>query len=838
MIYFCAQKVRRARVLLHAGLNGIDFLEVDPDAPTQLLVVFLKSDGLAQLDPAEFVITGGETVTGIVANSLSSTADAPNRVIVTVSAAGDFSDYTLLLRRLAGANESGDPPFEGPPDGFDPALARIDFSFKAGCPTIGDCKVDNCCPSPVPSAPDINYLAKDFQGIRQVMLDRMWTLLPDWTEQHAADPGIAIVEALAYVADHLSYRQDAIGTEAYLGTARSRVSLRRHARLVDYTVADGSCAHAWLQIRLENDDTGAQTEAALRVPAGTEVYSRAAGVSARVAPDTREAETLARNASTVFTTLVDLDCFAAHDAMPFHTWSDADCCLPAGATEATLVGTYANLHPGDVLIFEEIRGPQTGQSEDADATHRWAVRLNAVRSTDHLGQALVDQIEQTAVTHIGWSAADALPYPLCISASHDGGLNKVTHENVSVARGNVVIARHGMRIPHPEPLEPVQAAAPAPVGNPAGYCCGAPEAPAPLPRYFPVLASQPLSFAAPYDASAPASAVTTPPPPVPGANTHVVPLISLVDDHNETWMPIPTLLGQTEPGHRFVVEIERDGRAFLRFGDDQLGVAPLGGTTFLAGYWIGNGSAGNVGRDALAHIVSGDAAIQGVRNPLAAAGGVDAETMEHIRQAAPVAFRAQMRAVTEDDYGEVALRDARIKAARGTFRWTGSWRTTFVSLEPAVGQIADDALIEDTLTRLDLFRMAGTDLEVEAAVIVGLKIVLHVCVDSQHFRTDVYRALTRVLISGDACNGSSGLLAAVNFSLGQTVYMSPLIAAAQAVDGVTSVNALAFQRLDDPLSDAVASGYITMNRLELASVANDPSRLDRGYLTLTMDGGK
>jgi hypothetical protein len=55
---------------------------------------------------------------------------------------------------------------------------------------------------------------------------------------------------------------------------------------------------------------------------------------------------------------------------------------------------------------------------------------------------------------------------------------------------------------------------------------------------------------------------------------------------------------------------------------------------------------------------------------------------------------------------------------------------------------------------------------------------------------------------------------------------------------VTSVTAWSYQRLEYPLSDAVASGYITMNRLELASVANDPSRLDRGYLTLTMDGGK
>jgi hypothetical protein len=48
---------------------------------------------------------------------------------------------------------------------------------------------------------------------------------------------VALVETLAYVGDHLSYTQDAVATEAYLGTARRRTSLRRHARLLDYRAA-------------------------------------------------------------------------------------------------------------------------------------------------------------------------------------------------------------------------------------------------------------------------------------------------------------------------------------------------------------------------------------------------------------------------------------------------------------------------------------------------------------------------------------------------------------------------------------------------------------------------
>ena len=41
------------------------------------------------------------------------------------------------------------------------------------------------------------------------------------------DRGFTLVELLAYAGDQLSYYQDAVATEAYLGTARRRVSARR-----------------------------------------------------------------------------------------------------------------------------------------------------------------------------------------------------------------------------------------------------------------------------------------------------------------------------------------------------------------------------------------------------------------------------------------------------------------------------------------------------------------------------------------------------------------------------------------------------------------------------------
>ena len=52
--------------------------------------------------------------------------------------------------------------------------------------------------------------------------------MPHWKERSPADLMVTLSEALAFRADEIAYFQDAVATEAYLGTARQRVSVRRH----------------------------------------------------------------------------------------------------------------------------------------------------------------------------------------------------------------------------------------------------------------------------------------------------------------------------------------------------------------------------------------------------------------------------------------------------------------------------------------------------------------------------------------------------------------------------------------------------------------------------------
>jgi hypothetical protein len=341
VILFCQDKRRRDAVLQTPGLNGIDYLEVigDPGCGKQLALTFLKPASGFQLTPANVLLTGDTAVA--IAAIHPATVENPYTVTIDLDQTGDFARYTLAL-----VTSAQDP---NPPQGIDPQLASVSFSFKAGCPTPVDCLPAQCCPATPLAPPDIHYLARDYDGFRQAMLDRMAVLLPSWDETHAADIGVTIVETLAYAADRVSYLQDAVNTEAYIGTARSRISLRRHARLVDYRVCDGANARAWVCLTASAEGTP--------VPPGTRIYPLVVGLGASVEPDSYAAGLLAASPGPVFESLEQITLHPKQNQMQFYCWGDGQCCLPQGATEATLSGNFLTLTAGQGADLQRDDGP-------------------------------------------------------------------------------------------------------------------------------------------------------------------------------------------------------------------------------------------------------------------------------------------------------------------------------------------------------------------------------------------------------------------------------------------------------------------------------------------------
>jgi hypothetical protein len=835
----CDDGARRALVRAHDELNGIDYVEVvtAPPAENQLVleVYFIAKetqagwesllDMLDRLDGAtgKVIIEGGVRIRPIEVTEVTRVGD---HLRVRVNEPGDFSDYTLAIRDAA----------------LDPAYARCDFNFKAGCPSRFDCEPRQDCPPEPRFEPLIDYMAKDYASFRRALIDLIPTLAPPWVERHEADLGIALVELLAYVGDQLSYYQDAVANEAYLETARQRVSVRRHARLIDYRMHEGASARAFVHFRVGSSGT---------LPAGTPILTRvsrplgsAAAPPGPVIP-AEVAHQASEVAGAIFESMAEAHLNPDLNEIEVHPWGNRQCCLPRGTTTVDLVGDVGadpdnaslepwRLKPGDFLLFEEIADPENGLAADADPTHRQVVRLTRVEKTRDplLGQDL---------TCVAWDQADGLTFPLCVSARLADGTYA---PKVSVARGNLVLTDHGRTIrdeTHRGPQTPVHP------GQRRAH------------RFF--LDEGPLSFRVPLPeddgALVPAMELLATDPS--RAEPQVTRLT--IGSAAQVWDPVvPDLLDSDPFDPHFVVETENDGRAQLRFGDGEYGLAPPDEkesepeeSDIHVTYRVGVGTGGNVGGESLVHVVAPDPLPTNwpdiapvteefprpVRNPLAAWGGIDPEPIEEVKQLAPAAFHAeQFRAVTEEDYARAAERHREVSKAVATFRWTGSWHTVFVTIDPVGRTDVPPELERRVREWVTRFTQAGYDLEIDPPIFVPLEIELDVCVVPDHFRADVEEALLTALGNRTLPDRSRGFFHPDNFTFGQALYLSQLYAAVERVEGVDSALITKFQRFGRVPDRELEEGRIPMGRLEIARLDNDPSFPENGVLQFNMLGGK
>ncbi len=917
MKYFCCDQHRLEVVKQHGSLNGLEYVEVhdsglpgDETRQRILIAKFIRALQPGMLTKDNLRITGGERIKTVKVDKvdiadelLPSESDLVDGLsplneflVIRTNNYGDFSNYTLSLVSGSGSDI--------PPAGIDPRLSEIQFSFKVQCESDFDCATPILCPTLPVENPRLDYLAKDYASFRRLMLDRLAVLMPEWHGRNPADVGVTLVELLAYVGDQLSYQQDAIATEAYLGTARKRTSLRRHTRLVDYAVHEGCNARVW--VRVSVNDEG------VNLPGHIPLLTQADHTPGRLEPGSDQLRKVLATGVIVFETVEDTLLYQTHNYMKFYSWGDRECCLTKGSTQATLSGRLPNLKAGDVLIFAEVKGPETGESNDANRDHRWAVCLTDVRqSQDPSGGLFLEVPSNTPldVTEIRWAEQDALPFSFCLSTTIVKDDEEKYIEEVSVVYGNIVLADHGRTVTG-EKLGTVPDPHLALASSNANsqLSCDRSSLGKVPPRFRPRLKEYPLTYALSLTAQQLLSITATADimtaleardgPEVADAlraqgvilNSDTVmvqgnkgtwsvsdgesayrlkregdqvqvfplaaaaslmtiadpkrarPAISLISEYTglkEPWKVRPDLFASDGLASEFVVESEHDGSAYLRFGDGEHGKRPESQTSFTASYRVGNGTAGNIGLESIAYIVSSDTRLIRVSNPMPAQGGSEPESAEDIRRDAPQAFRVQERAVTPEDYAEMAERHPSVQRAAATFRWTGSWYTVFLTIDRKGGGEIDAAYEQIMRDHIERYRMAGYDVEIDGPRYVPLELSMTVCVQPDYFRADVRTELMRVFSKGWLDDGSRAVFHPDNFTFGQAVYLSTLYEAAQAIEGVASVVITTFRRLrvppdPKPLDD----GVLTMGRLEIARMDNDPNFPERGVLKLSVGGGK
>jgi hypothetical protein len=859
----CHNDIRREDVRRDRQLNGLDYLEVDQDQLT--LSVYFLGKAPVEIDKSNVRIEGGLRIRDIRIEDVTvhhyERVELDDFMEVTVDRAGDFSTYTLCVVEQ---NEQGEWQ---PHSAFDPRYVRVDFSFKVECPSDLDCKPAAICPPEVKEEPEINYLAKDYASFRQLILDRLALVMPDWKERYVPDIGIALVEVLAYVGDHLSYYQDAVATEAYLDTARKRISVCRHARLVDYPMHEGCNARAWVCVETDSD---------LPLNPKDTYFITGFNETLQVVGRVLSEDDLRQVPSSLYEIFEpmshqEIQLYRDHSKIHFYTWGDKECCLPRGTTRATLIGELVkdtqsekppckpdddskpdavplnkwmaqqgkarenpapklHLKPGDVLVFEEVIGPETGHSGDADPKHRHAVRLTQIEPG-------IDPLNDQPVVEIVWAAEDALPFPLCLSSFGPESKCEIL-ENISVAWGNVILVDHGQTkeedldsVPEKETVKCCRGeGALADTMVIAGY-------------YRPPLQYAPLTFSQPLAPGTPASRALMQDVRL------ALPQISLDGvpprSGDTKWVPRPDLLASGRDDQNFVAEIDNDGRAHLRFGDDESGEKPDAGTTFHATYRIGNGLAGNVGAEAISHLVLRKTQLSGstlrVHNPLPAQGGTVAEPMAEVKLFAPHRFRKDLqRAIIADDYATIVQREFKDKVQRAAarLRWTGSWYEVLVAIDPFGQEEADPELLDAITKRLHRYRRMGHDLVVKSARRVPLDIEMLVCVLPNYLRGHIKAALIDLFSNRTLPDGRKGFFHPDNLTFGEGVYLSKLVAAAQAIEGIESVRVTRLQRFNEPANQEIENGVLPLGPFEIDRLDSDPSVPENGKLTLDVRGGR
>jgi hypothetical protein len=831
--YQCCDERRRtllAAPATPANVSGIDYIEVHAGAttadPTTIDIVLVKPLTLpaAALTGANISISGGVRFAApvidpvVVAQPGGSSA---GRYVITVpgNQPTDFSTYRLAI--VAGPGSATPPSF------IDARLSDVEFSFKVECPSDFDCAPE--CDSSgghLPPDPMFDYRVRDYEGFRRQMLDRLSQLVPGFREDDPIDFTTTLVETAAYRADQQSYRLDWVGTEAFLFTARSRTSIARHARLVDYPVSEGASARVFARFELS---TGGGIADGMVLAASTPLLVRTEGLP-DVVP-TAEYRRVLVLSPVVFETAAPLQLWRWRNHIAFHTWSDDECRLAKGATAATLVDTSGgagSLAAGDLLLLVETVSPDTGDPDDAAPDHRHLVRLTRVST---VSDVLNPAPPNPALVTVEWSEQDALPFDLVIQSQVRGALASAPSVVCAEASANIMVADHGASLP-PAPslgLPDADIEALRPALTPPVSIADEPWRPLLQPpglaRIDPLRLGEPMLSAAALSPVDPA---------------RCSPALALEDDFG-TWAARRDLLESGPFSRDFIIETTIDGGAMVRFGDQVDGLSPAAGTVLVPRGRFGVGPSGNIGRDALAHVVL-PLAQQGARlsvtNPLPAQGGAAPERVSAIRIAAPEAFRRIERAVTGADYAETAKRHTEVANAVGIPRWTGAWQTMLVYVDRKGGTPVDESFRRALLEHMERYRLIGFDVSLRGAVTAPLDVELLVCAKPDQLRSTVAKRVRDALRPSGGASGVFGFFHADNFTFGSPLYLSRLIASVMTVEGVQSVTPRKFQRLRRLSQDELADGVIRPSDLEVLQLDDDPNFPERGRLVLAMAGGR
>ena len=245
-------------------------------------------------------------------------------------------------------------------------------------------------------------------------------------------------------------------------------------------------------------------------------------------------------------------------------------------------------------------------------------------------------------------------------------------------------------------------------------------------------------------------------------------------------------------------DYDGDGGTTIRFGDGTFGMTPLPGTGFSVLYRVGGGSAGNVPAGAIANVAPGQvqgSMISSLHQSLPGHGRhMTPRPSRRSAARAPQKFSAEpLRVVLARDYQAVAQSLPWVQQAATSFRWTGSWLTVLTRADPAAAEEPTIAELRSLTQLLDEQRLAGYESYVLPPGYVSIDLRITVRARPGYFASTVAAAVLARLQPGTLPGGAVGFFDHSQWSFGQPLESSALLAAIQSCAGVDGVDQVQYR---------------------------------------------
>ena len=225
----------------------------------------------------------------------------------------------------------------------------------------------------------------------------------------------------------------------------------------------------------------------------------------------------------------------------------------------------------------------------------------------------------------------------------------------------------------------------------------------------------------------------------------------------ETWELRKTLAYSGPLDHHFIVEVNEAKEAWVIFGDNINGAIPSTTQAVLGTFYETKGSNGNLEVNTITQWQVNPTLPLGitsfkVTNPLTSAGGVNTEDIERIRRHAPLSIRTLDRAVTYQDYQDIAELVPGVGKAKVKLDQVN--RKIIVYVAPDEGGTASGSLLTKVEDEFYLKGMIGPIVNARAAGETILRITLDVTAKFRRNPADTSDDIRAALINGFGFNNS------------------------------------------------------------------------------------